>query len=461
MKFEPVMPSYQSYLQDESHLQGRAEEICFPETGEQVALAFAHGAERGQKVTIQGGRTGLSGGAVPEGGLILNLSHLLKVGSLQRQADGSGILEAEAGVTLETVQSRSAPLRFLPNPTETTATLGGMFACGAAGPGGFRWGAMSSWVEALTWVTPEGKIWKIPRGAYVSRDGFLPLPDGSQLPGEDQTDLIDFLSGWGGRMGAAVSFRLRLQPAAPDTWGLVFFFDREEQCLRFAEGLGREGLPEALTAAEYLNGTALHLLNAHRDRPGLRDLGQLPGEAAICLETEGSPRETEQTLGRLLDLFEENGGREENSWADQSPAMLRRFRNLRHCLQEILGELPEIRREDGSLYSLDLQVPRFSELLPRLQEAAEETGIPAAIYGHVLDPKLHMVLLPTTEARGAACGTCLEAAAGWTARLGGSLWGEYGMGRLHRELCTRRHDEKAGKQEKIARVLDPAQRLQL
>ena len=211
MNYEPVLPGYGDYLRDESQLTGKAEEICFPLTEEDIKAAFLRAEDRHQKVTIQGGRTGLSGGCVPRGGLILNLGRMNRLGEVIRKEDGTAVIEAQAGVTLQQLRKQIYPWAFPPDPTEETATLGGIFATGTSGLGGCCYGRASSHVEKLTWVTPRGKLWEISRGAYVSRGRTLTLPDGIHIPCSPKTDLIDFLSGSEGKYGAAASYTLKLQ----------------------------------------------------------------------------------------------------------------------------------------------------------------------------------------------------------------------------------------------------------
>ena len=76
MKIYPVQPETSEYLQDESRLRGAADEIAFPETEEDVCALLASGTP----VTLQGARTGITGGAVPMFGRIINLSNMNSIG---------------------------------------------------------------------------------------------------------------------------------------------------------------------------------------------------------------------------------------------------------------------------------------------------------------------------------------------------------------------------------------------
>ena len=73
-KIMPMDERFQEYLSDESKLTGWADAIAFPENEEELIAVLKENA--GKPVTIQGAKTGLAGGAVPEGGLVLNLSRM-------------------------------------------------------------------------------------------------------------------------------------------------------------------------------------------------------------------------------------------------------------------------------------------------------------------------------------------------------------------------------------------------
>ncbi|MFW9803340.1 MAG: FAD-binding oxidoreductase, partial [Candidatus Thorarchaeota archaeon] len=75
-----ITDTYALYLDDESHsFDGAAERIYFPTSVNQIASIMREAFENDTPVTIQGGRTGLTGGAVPLGGIALNLEKMTKL----------------------------------------------------------------------------------------------------------------------------------------------------------------------------------------------------------------------------------------------------------------------------------------------------------------------------------------------------------------------------------------------
>ena|GEM_PF-4586657 len=95
---ETFRSMYQQYLKDESRTAGYAESISFPGTEDEVRADLKEYCGRGIPVTVQGARTGLTGGCVPFGGHILNTSGLDRILGLTRAADGSFLIRLEPGI---------------------------------------------------------------------------------------------------------------------------------------------------------------------------------------------------------------------------------------------------------------------------------------------------------------------------------------------------------------------------
>ena len=67
------------YLKDESQLRGKADIIYFCHSTEEVEELLTTCYKNNTPVTIQGALTGICGGAVPLGGVVLNVSEMNKI----------------------------------------------------------------------------------------------------------------------------------------------------------------------------------------------------------------------------------------------------------------------------------------------------------------------------------------------------------------------------------------------
>ena len=96
--------TYHEYLKDESKMRGAADSISFPESEAEIGKILQMMRENRMPVTIQGGKTGVVGSAVPSRGHIMNLSHMNKVKSFFIAEEGVAFLTVEPGITLIELQ---------------------------------------------------------------------------------------------------------------------------------------------------------------------------------------------------------------------------------------------------------------------------------------------------------------------------------------------------------------------
>lgn len=109
-------------------------------------------------VTPQGGNTGLCGGAVPNGGILLNLSKLNRIRNINI-ADNA--ITVDAGCILKNVQhaaKQAGRLFPLSLASEGSCQIGGNIACNAGGLNVIRYGSMRDLVIGLEIVTADGSL---------------------------------------------------------------------------------------------------------------------------------------------------------------------------------------------------------------------------------------------------------------------------------------------------------------
>ena len=96
-------------------LRGRADAVVLARTADDVARVLAWCYEHDVPITVRGGGTGLSGGAVPDGRVVISLERLNCIRSIEPEW---GRCEVRAGVTTEGLhrRARAAVVRSLPRP---------------------------------------------------------------------------------------------------------------------------------------------------------------------------------------------------------------------------------------------------------------------------------------------------------------------------------------------------------
>ena len=96
----PMKEQYEEFLIDESKFSGYADSISFPESEEDMQEVLQELKKERVPVTIQGGKTGITGAGIPRGGHVMNLSHMNKVKDSVLLEDGTGLITVEPGINL-------------------------------------------------------------------------------------------------------------------------------------------------------------------------------------------------------------------------------------------------------------------------------------------------------------------------------------------------------------------------
>jgi D-lactate dehydrogenase (cytochrome) len=400
-------------------------------------------------------------------------------------ADGRVVARVQAGLSFAELSgyvNRKIPgYRFLPNPTETSAALGGAFAVNAKGPNALRYGGTGGYIEGLAWITPQGEVWEIERGRYRFDVKGCQLPDGSRLEIDAVIprgasaflypfaglDLVDFLSGSEGLIGVAAELTLRLEPLPAAAWAVVYFFTEADKAPGFAEALSRwrKDSPRGqyLSQVEYYDEASLCLIRqghsaALQRFPPIRD----GYRAAVHVELEGDDAESlESALAEHLALFAESGGGDDDTWAAADRTEVEKYRILRHSAPELINmEIDRIRRNlpEFRKTAADFMVPPEKAVSwnARYHRDIAEARVRGFVFGHILEGRLHVNLLGEDAEAFRRCQTLLET---WSAAVledGGLLAAENGAGRLKARLLSRfLSSERLDQIRHIIRRLDP------
>ena len=443
------------YLKDESRQFGNADEIIFAEDFRDIAGVF----QRCHAVTIQGARTGISGACVPTEGAVLNLSRMKGVTGRGKNERGE-YLDVLAGTTLEEIEKAAgADFFFPPDPTEKTASIGGMLALNAAGPSALRYGTTIQHVtEADVWFPSFGWM-TVKRGAHVfSKDGVLTLENGCslqipllpagskvmvrQLTPTAGMDLLELLAGSEGMLGVFGRIRIQLHPAEREKWSLLCFFEEEENALKFAEQVleateNRDGVQ--LLSDDYLDKNCLTCYQKYaKTRGQYHCIPTVPdGKCAVMLELAGGEKEKLwETLENLLVLLDSCGGDDALTWAADSQQEREKIRMFRHAVPECINaEVERIQRthQEFSKLSLDAaccKVPA-GEFFRMLAETSE---VPYTVINHVGRGIYHIDFLPKTrEEIPKAMASCRGVAA-YVYQKNGFLAAENGAGKGKNEI---------------------------
>ena len=430
--------------------------VAVPADADDVAALVQWAARERVPLVPRGSGSSMAGGAIGDG-VIVDLSRIAWMDAVDRERlsvrCGPGVVRDQLDAA-----ARAVGLRFPVDPSSGAfCTLGGMASTNAAGARTLRYGSMRAWVNAVECVFADGSRAWVRRGepapdvAPIRR--FLAEAADELAQAERRTpsrhaevrkessgygvaawaesgELVDLLVGSEGTLALFVALELRLAPLLPATASVLGAFDSLEAAV---DGAGRARAAGA-SACELLDRTFLDVARTG----GASVPVPLEAEAVLLAEVEGRDMAECATHARMLEVGFRAAGATRVVLAldhDTEHAMW----ELRHAASPILSRL------DPSLKSMqfieDGCVPpgRLADYVRGVRAALERQDIRGVIFGHAGDAHVHVnplvnVADPTWRARVVAL---LDEVASLTARLGGTLSGEHGDGRLRAPLLPR------------------------
>ena len=428
------MPSSTIELEDASGYRGHADRVCVPGSESELLAILDQATRERIPITIAGGRTGLTGGCVPEGGWSVSLEEFNR---LEVEKDRA---IAGAGISLEAVQSGAARTRqfFAPDPTEWTASIGGAIATNASGSRSFRYGSIRRHLLALKVAFMDGHVRQFRRSDTVDFPVFeIPLPKTTKNTAgyllHPDLAWVDLIAGSEGTLGIVLEAELKLLPAPSDRLSGIVFFPRDEDALAAVE---EWRAIERLTMIEYFDANSLALLRTR--------YSEVPenARAALLIEQEDGD----------IDFWADRAG--EDSWFAAGAQDRERFRRFRHALPEMVNDI--LRRRGFLKLGSDYAVPldRNRDMLAFYHDRLKPLDY--VIFGHIGDAHVHVNILPSTAEEFAAGKALMLEFARHAVSLGGTVSAEHGLGKRKAHLLDLQYTpDQIEAMKAVKRRLDP------
>lgn len=428
-------------VEDASGFSGQADEIVTPRSEAEVIAFLRRASETGAPVTIAGAGTGVTGGRVPLSGALLSLE------KLNRLEIHSGFAVVGPGVLLADLHAAAgaAGQFYPPDPTETSASIGGTIATNASGSRSFRYGDTRRHVLRLRVVLMNGRVLDVRRGDAVDfAVPSIPIPNTTKHTGgyrlSPGMDWIDLFVGSEGTVGVVIEAELRLLPSASDFLAGVVFFPDDAHSIDAVEAWRTTTVARML---EYFDKPSLDLL-----RTRFPEIPQAAG-AAILFEEESADAD------RWHDRLVESGALLQDSWFATTPADRERFRRFRHALPELVNAV--VRRNGFLKLGSDYAVPiaRNREMLAEYRRRLEGE-FDYVIFGHIGDAHLHVNILPASEEQFARGQALMLDFARHAVALGGTVSAEHGLGKRKAHLLGVQYTrDQIDAMKQVKRRLDP------
>jgi D-lactate dehydrogenase (cytochrome) len=494
------------HLEDAAHFPGgHADGFARPRTEAEISGLLQASA----RVLPIGAQSSVTGGATPDGGLILSTERLTSITDA-----GPVHVRAGAGVPLVLLQQWLAERGrwYPPVPTFTGAWAGGVASTNAAGAATFKYGTTRDWVDGLTVVLACGCVLGIERGSVAADQGRgfeitcvhgtrTVKPGTYRMPAvpkcsagyfaAPEMDLIDLFVGAEGTLGVIVDVTFRVIPGPPAIAIALVPAPSESAGLAIVEELRsasrhtwstRDPVGIDVAAIEYLDRRCLEVLRedgADR-RAGVTiasgtdvllmvqielPAGTTGASAFDAIAGALSPDAPDSALTRFCRLLDRHGLLDQTEMA--MPGDARRAEQLLGLREAAptgvnrrVGDVK--RRVDDRITktAADMIVPfeHFAEMMAVYRDGYHRRGLDFAIWGHVSDGNVHPNVIPRSYADVAAGKDAILEFGREAKGLGGCPLAEHGVGRsaLKQELLERFYGHHAiAEMRAIKAVLDP------
>ena len=400
----------------------------------------------------RGSGSSMAGGAIGDG-VIVDLSRL---NAMLPPDLATNTIRCGPGALRNAVDAAAREIgRTFPVDPSSGAycTVGGMASTNSAGSHTLRYGSMRAWVQSLDCVFADGSRAEVRRGcpladvAPIAR--FLAQADALVLAERaapslhagvrkessgyglaafaESGELVDVLVGSEGTLALIVGLELRLAPHLPATASILGAFDS----LDAAVAAAGSALGAGASACELLDRTFLEVAR----RGGANVPVPEHTEAVLLADVEAESAEESERLVAALELAFRAAGASAVTVALDA-ATEHAMWELRHAASPILSRLDPALKSMQFIEDGCVPPARLAEYVRGVRAALDAQGIRGVIFGHAGDAHVHVN--PLVDVRHPAWRQRVDAllldVTTLAARLGGTISGEHGDGRLRAPL---------------------------
>jgi FAD/FMN-containing dehydrogenase len=423
------------YAADWSHVGHRPPAVARPANTEQVSGVLGLCHEAGQCIAVQGGMTGLVGGAVPQPGEIaLTLERMNRIQEIDRLG---ATMTVEAGTPLETVQdaAEAEGLFFAVDiGARGSCQLGGNVAMNAGGNRVLRYGMTRENVLGLEVVLPDGTVLNAMNRMLKNNAGY---------------DLKHLFIGSEGTLGVITRAVLRLYRKPRSRITALCALDGFPQAVRLLQTLG-ERLSGMLSSFEVMWRDYYRFVVERV--PG--NVAPLPNTFPLYCLVEllgGDPVRDQEALETQLVEMQEHG-----ALAD---AVLAKSLADSNAFWRLRDSAADAAKVAGAFVGFDVSLPvacmeEFVQRTTAALNALWSRGV-YLFYGHMGDCNLHVIATyepSQPEMKERIC----EAVYQELRRVDGSISAEHGIGiEKRRFLGISRRPEEITLMRTLKAAIDP------
>ncbi|MGB3180600.1 MAG: FAD-binding oxidoreductase [Cyclobacteriaceae bacterium] len=360
-------------------------------------------------ITIRGGGTGVTGGALPvDGGVVLSmekLNQIIKVDKLDR------IAILEAGVIAENFYNELEKFNlFFPIQPGSSGScqIGGNVSENSGSINSCKYGVMSDYVLNLEVVLASGEI--IWTGTNVRKD----------TAGLNLTQLF---AGSEGILGVITKVVLRLINKPRKEIHLLAGFKSIKNAIMFCQALNQTDIEPS--AVELLDKASIEMCEQHF---GYAMFPKEANQAHLIIKLEGQSEDhIFSLLERIQTLSQELV--EEPMLIGQSEEEIKKIWTFRKGMGQIL-------KTGGRTYrdiDATVRLSKIKDYVDLIDGLAKKHTAEIVKFGHILDGNLHTMLIFNKEDDSHQYDKVVEEIYTGVKKLGGTITGEHGIGFIQKE----------------------------
>ncbi|HEY6906188.1 MAG TPA: FAD-binding oxidoreductase [Ignavibacteriaceae bacterium] len=471
----------ENYISDASNFRGACDAVFIPESAEEIPGILKEAYKTKTPVTISGNGTGLSGGRVPLGGILIStekLNRIIEINEVEKYA------VVEPGVILDTLQKEvnAKNLLYPPDPTEWNCFIGGNIATNASGEKTFKYGPTRNFVEELQIVLVDGETIRLKRGMQRAAGHELELITDSgkrimiKIPPlkmplvknaagyflKEDMDAIDLFIGSEGTLGIVTRIKLRLVDLPDNILSSVVFFNSEEKAISFIEEARDLSYKTRIGHTDSVDALALEFMDENCLNFLLSDYPQIPEgvRSSVWFEQETTKQNDEKLFNEWADLIVRHQGNPETAWFAFSASDKKKLEEFRHSVSVKANDF--IAKKNVKKLGTDVAVPDsvFNNFYKECKTMVENSGLKFIAYGHFGNSHLHLNMLPSNEEEYTTGKILYRQICEMAVRLNGTISAEHGVGKLKTEYLKMMYGEdNIRKMVEIKRTLDPYMQL--
>jgi FAD/FMN-containing dehydrogenase len=404
-----------------------------PRSTDEVAAILRECHRARQRVVVQGGLTGLAGGATPQADEIaLSLERLAGIEEIDNAAQ---TMTVRAGTPLQLVQQAAADAGYL-FPLDLGArgscTIGGNIATNAGGNQVIRFGMMRNLVLGLEAVLADGTVVSSLNKMLKNNAGY---------------DLKQLFIGSEGTLGVVTRAVLRLWPRLPSKVTALCALRGFDEAVALLHALQAQ-LGGGLSAFEAMWASYFHYVLEHMPALEAPFRERYPLYALVEIEGTDHAGDSARLEAALADALDSG------VVADAALAQSERETNSLWAIRDGIGEVTPTLQP---MLAFDVSVPidAMAAFLATVdaQFARFPDPVTNLVFGHIGDSNLHLAVT-THHARDLAklCDVVYAAVGAYR----GSISAEHGVGTLRRDyLHHSRNAAEIDLMRRLKAALDP------